>query len=80
VDIWRLRHSMPMDEEEQGDTAIEYMAVVSRGLMPFFGDHAAGLSPGEAAEQRLRSVEQEPEHQRSEPTELYIEVQTTVVV
>jgi hypothetical protein len=67
VGIWRLRHSTLLDEAEQGDIAFGCMAVEPQVPMPSFGDHAAGPTLGEAAEQRSRSVEQEPEHRKPGP-------------
>jgi hypothetical protein len=56
------------------------MVVEPQELMLSFGGHVAGPSPGEEAELRSSSEEQDPEHQRAEPIELYTEAQRVVWV
>ena len=80
MDTSPFRRSTPPDEADQDGTAVEYMVVEPQELMLSFGGHAAGPSPGEEAELRSSSEEQEPEHQRSEPMELYTEAQRVVWV
>jgi hypothetical protein len=75
VGIWRLQHSMPLDEVEQGGTVFEYMTAEPQAPMLSFGDRAAGPNLEGAAEERLRSVAREPGPRRSEPSVLRTERQ-----
>jgi hypothetical protein len=79
VGTWHLRRSTPLGEVGQGGTEVGHMAVERQEQMPSFEDHAAELSFVKPAEKGPCSAEQEPEHQKLEPMEPYIEVQRVVV-
>jgi hypothetical protein len=55
------------------------MAVEPQGLMPSFGDHAAGLSLEKASEPMSRCVKWKPQNRRLEPMEKYTEAQRVLV-
>lgn len=58
---------MPLDEAGQGGTATGRMVVEPQVLMLSSEGQAVGADLGEAAGQKLHSVEREPGHRNSEP-------------
>jgi hypothetical protein len=55
------------------------MAVEPQGLMPSFGDHAAGLSLEKTSKPMSRCVKWKPQNRRLEPMEKYTEAQRVLV-
>lgn len=78
VGIWHLQRSTLLDEAEQDDTAAEYTVEEPQEQMPSVGGHVAEWSLVDVAGWMSHSVEQGSGHRKSEPTELYTEVQRVV--